>query len=256
MLHVTCLKQRQPPCERVTGNLIDVRLSNSSVITSPTGAWPIVVGISLQQGMALQSALQEGKLTTLTITSPARTPTKVPIQFSETGNPDNNNFFAACMATGAFGALWSAHSSCSRAQILAAVAATAKPKVDSGLPDWEVKALYGKGLIQVRFSPKDRDATIHMRGYCCGFGDRVRPAASFWLVLGTSTKQCSSCALLVARADKGAWGLVKPSSFPTLQLQCTLYNYLASVEIRVEASCLCSANPIAAAPAAAAANIW
>uniref|UniRef100_A0A383WL33 Peptidase S8/S53 domain-containing protein n=1 Tax=Tetradesmus obliquus TaxID=3088 RepID=A0A383WL33_TETOB len=53
------------------------------------------------------------------------------------------------MATGAFGALWSAHPSCSRQQILAAVSETAKPKLNSGLPDWEVKARYGKGLLQV-----------------------------------------------------------------------------------------------------------
>lgn len=140
-------RDNQGPCERVTGNLEGVFV-NGTAVTSPTGAWPIVIGASLQQGKALLSALQAGKLTSLTLTSPTRTPTKVPIAFSD-ASKNYNNYYAACMATGAFGALWSAHPGCSRQQILAAVSATAKPKLDSGLPDWEVKARYGKGLLQV-----------------------------------------------------------------------------------------------------------
>uniref|UniRef100_A0A383VAT4 PA domain-containing protein n=1 Tax=Tetradesmus obliquus TaxID=3088 RepID=A0A383VAT4_TETOB len=142
-------RDNQGACERVTGNLVGV-VVNDTVVTSPLpGGWPVVIGASLQQGKALLSALQAGKLTSLTITSPARTPTKVPITFSDTSSENYNTYYAACMATGALGALWSAHPSCSRQQILAAVSETAKPKLNSGLPDWEVKARYGKGLLQV-----------------------------------------------------------------------------------------------------------
>ncbi|WIA20931.1 hypothetical protein OEZ85_005273 [Tetradesmus obliquus] len=140
----------QPVCARLLGNLVDV-VVNGTLITSPlpNGAWPMAVGLSRQQGEALKAALQAGQQTNLTLTSSAKTPTIVPLQFSDWYSSDYNSFYAACMATGAFGALWSAHPGCSRQQILAAVSEAAKPKLNSGLPDWEVKARYGKGLLQV-----------------------------------------------------------------------------------------------------------
>jgi hypothetical protein len=144
-------RANEPPCRRFSGNLLGVVTDEGKPIVSPlpNGAWPIVLGLSLQQGKTLQAALQAGKITSVTLTSPTRRQTKVPIAFSTRGYPEGNSYYASLMATGALGALWSAHTTCSASQILDAVAATAKAKVDPSLTEQEIKALYGKGLLQV-----------------------------------------------------------------------------------------------------------
>jgi hypothetical protein len=53
------------------------------------------------------------------------------------------------MGSSALGALWSAHTGCSAKQILGVVVATARAKVDPSMSADEIKACYGKGLLQV-----------------------------------------------------------------------------------------------------------
>jgi hypothetical protein len=101
---------------------------------------------SLQQGKSLLAALQAGEVTTVTLTSPPNPSVDVPIMF---GYPGAYDWFAAATGTGAIGALWSAHTGCTRQQIVDAVKATARVKVDPSLSPAELKARYGSGLPQV-----------------------------------------------------------------------------------------------------------
>jgi hypothetical protein len=133
----------QPPCERFTGNLLGFGIPGPL----PGNTWPITVTASLQQGKALLAALQANKITSVTVKNAYPTAdVTVPIKF---GIPGSAPGFAAAMGTGALGALWSAHTGCSAQQILSAVRATARAKVDPSLSADELKARYGNGLLQV-----------------------------------------------------------------------------------------------------------
>jgi hypothetical protein len=91
--------------------------------------------------------LKANKITSVTVKSSYLAATvTVPIRF---GFPSGSSLFAAAMGTGALGALWSAHTGCSSKQILSAVTATSRAKVDPILSSDELKGLYGKGLVQV-----------------------------------------------------------------------------------------------------------
>jgi hypothetical protein len=134
----------QPLCERFTGSI-----EGSGVVSGPLpgNTWPIMLTASLKQGKALLAALNARKVTSVTLTSPPNPSVDVPIMLKFTGG--STDFFAAAAGTGALGALWSAHAGCSAKQIVDAVRATARVKVDSSLSPEELKAQYGSGLPQV-----------------------------------------------------------------------------------------------------------
>jgi hypothetical protein len=144
-------RDSEPPCRRFSGNLLDIVNDEGKPLVSPlpNGAWPIVLGLSLQQGKTLKAALNASKVTSVTLASPKRRQTTVPIAFSTRGYPEGNSYYGSLMATGALGALWSAHTTCLASQILNAVEKTAKAKVDPSLTQQQIKALYGKALPQV-----------------------------------------------------------------------------------------------------------
>ncbi|WIA42908.1 hypothetical protein OEZ86_008822 [Tetradesmus obliquus] len=130
----------QPPCKRWFGDVI----GNGVPGPLPNDAWPIMLTASLAQGKALLAALKAGKLTSVTLTSLTPPDVEVPIYFG-----GGNELLAAAMGSGAIGALWSAHTSCSASQVIAAIVAAARVKVDPSLSSAELNQRYGKGLPQV-----------------------------------------------------------------------------------------------------------